>query len=349
MVGATASTVSNPRESESICFQPQQHLIEYKPPWNSTTFSFDSTFQGQQFAWPELEPSEFFSPASLLALPTDLSFNQDFLLVPDQHEEFGLSPSSSFVATTGIGATEFGGAAATSILEPVGDFWDHLSAGDNDMTLAHFNPPGRVGDSLIDVSSTIYMGSHDPHPAATDLGMPDTTAFHHNNSHHHHHAQTLSSASSTGNLSPEMYSLSSAYPDMTGSNLSDNSSDNFNPSDLFGEHHSHSQSHSQHQNQQQRAPSNPSPISSNSTPKSNKSTSKTHNSPIETPGPNPTSKIQKRTLNTLAARRYRQKRVDQVSSLETSLKETQDERDELKLKVARLEAEVEVLRGLVKK
>ncbi|KAH6718442.1 hypothetical protein DL95DRAFT_280097, partial [Leptodontidium sp. 2 PMI_412] len=61
------------------------------------------------------------------------------------------------------------------------------------------------------------------------------------------------------------------------------------------------------------------------------------------------SKIQKRTLNTLAARRYRQKRVDQVSSLETSLKETQDERDELKLKVARLEAEVEVLRGLVKK
>lgn len=212
------------------------------------------------------------------------------------------------------------------------------------MTLAHFNHPGRVGDSLIDVSST-YMGSHDPHPAATDLGMPDTTAFLNSNQHH---TQTLSSTSSTGNLSPEMYSLSSAYhPDMTASNLSDNSSDNFNPSDLFGEHHSHPHSHQHHQ--QQRAPSNPSPISSNSTPKSSKSASKTHHSPIETPGPNPTSKIQKRTLNTLAARRYRQKRVDQVSSLETSLKETQDERDELKLKVARLEAEVEVLRGLVKK
>jgi hypothetical protein len=36
-----------------------------------------------------------------------------------------------------------------------------------------------------------------------------------------------------------------------------------------------------------------------------------------------------------------------MSSLETSLKETETERDELKLRVARLEAEVEVLRGLV--
>ncbi|KAH7311036.1 BZIP family transcription factor [Rhexocercosporidium sp. MPI-PUGE-AT-0058] len=128
---------------------------------------------------------------------------------------------------------------------------------------------------------------------------------------------------------------------MTASNLSDNSSsDNFNPSDIFGDHHP------------QQAPSNTSPISSNSTPKSSKSTTKTRHSPVtSTPRSthDPPSKIQKRTLNTLAARRYRQKRVDQVSSLETSLKETQDERDELKLKVARLEAEVEVLRGLLKK
>jgi len=61
------------------------------------------------------------------------------------------------------------------------------------------------------------------------------------------------------------------------------------------------------------------------------------------------SKVQKRTLNTLAARRYRQKRVDQVSALEDALKETQAERDALKVRVARLEGEVEVLRGLLKK
>jgi hypothetical protein len=62
--------------------------------------------------------------------------------------------------------------------------------------------------------------------------------------------------------------------------------------------------------------------------------------------PSGDSKIKKRTLNTLAARRYRQKRVDQMSGLESALKETEVERDELKLKVARLEAEVEVLRRL---
>lgn len=36
-----------------------------------------------------------------------------------------------------------------------------------------------------------------------------------------------------------------------------------------------------------------------------------------------------------------------MSGLESALKETETERDELKLKVARLEAEVEVLRRLV--
>jgi len=60
-----------------------------------------------------------------------------------------------------------------------------------------------------------------------------------------------------------------------------------------------------------------------------------------------TSKVHKRTLNTLAARRYRQKKVDQVSTLESALKETEAERDELKIRVARLEGEVQVLRGLM--
>jgi BRCT domain type II-containing protein len=92
-------------------------------------------------------------------------------------------------------------------------------------------------------------------------------------------------------------------------------------------------------------PSPSSPHSQSSTPKSTKSNTKSTPSSSHTSS----SKIQKRTLNTMAARRYRQKRVDQVVSLETSLKETQEERDELKLRVARLDAEVDVLRGLVGK
>lgn len=65
-------------------------------------------------------------------------------------------------------------------------------------------------------------------------------------------------------------------------------------------------------------------------------------------GPQP-SLIQKRSLNTQAARRYRQRKVDLVSNLETKLKETQEERDGLKERVARLEGELAALRSLVGK
>ena len=60
------------------------------------------------------------------------------------------------------------------------------------------------------------------------------------------------------------------------------------------------------------------------------------------------SRITKRKLNTLAARRYRQKRIDQVSGLEVALKETEEERDALKIQVARLQGELEALRGLAR-
>lgn len=50
----------------------------------------------------------------------------------------------------------------------------------------------------------------------------------------------------------------------------------------------------------------------------------------------------------MAARRYRQKRVDQMNSLESQLKDTQTERDALKVRCARLEGEVETLRQLLR-
>ncbi|OBT52933.1 hypothetical protein VE04_06402 [Pseudogymnoascus sp. 24MN13] len=61
----------------------------------------------------------------------------------------------------------------------------------------------------------------------------------------------------------------------------------------------------------------------------------------------PNSAIRKRKLNTLAARRYRQKRVDQVTELETALKNTQRERDDLSVRVARLEGELGALRQML--
>jgi hypothetical protein len=58
--------------------------------------------------------------------------------------------------------------------------------------------------------------------------------------------------------------------------------------------------------------------------------------------------VEKRKANTLAARRYRQKRVDQMNDLESQLKETRSERDDLKVRCARLEGEVETLRQLLR-
>ncbi|KAF2846498.1 hypothetical protein T440DRAFT_471766 [Plenodomus tracheiphilus IPT5] len=59
------------------------------------------------------------------------------------------------------------------------------------------------------------------------------------------------------------------------------------------------------------------------------------------------SRVEKRKANTLAARRYRQKRVDAMSSLEAELKDVKAERDDYKVRCARLEGEVETLRALL--
>lgn len=60
------------------------------------------------------------------------------------------------------------------------------------------------------------------------------------------------------------------------------------------------------------------------------------------------SRVEKRKANTLAARRYRQKRVDQMSSLETELKNVKTERDDFKVRCARLEGELQALQALLR-
>lgn len=55
----------------------------------------------------------------------------------------------------------------------------------------------------------------------------------------------------------------------------------------------------------------------------------------------------KRQRNTMAARKYRQKRLDRIADLERALEETATERDELKLRLARKEAEVDALREML--
>jgi len=61
------------------------------------------------------------------------------------------------------------------------------------------------------------------------------------------------------------------------------------------------------------------------------------------------SRVEKRRANTLAARRYRQNRLDKIAELELALKATQLERDALKVRVAKLEGETHVLKDLVRR
>ena len=61
------------------------------------------------------------------------------------------------------------------------------------------------------------------------------------------------------------------------------------------------------------------------------------------------SRKRKRERNTEAARRYRQRRQDRLEELEDALAAMQKERDELRIKLARSEAETDVLRGLMAK
>lgn len=93
----------------------------------------------------------------------------------------------------------------------------------------------------------------------------------------------------------------------------------------------------------------PKPPDAHTTTSPSVSPSVSRSTPSNTPTSTSTSRIEKRTKNTLAARRYRQKRLDQLSELEAELKETRLERDALKVRLAKLEGETEILRQLVQK
>ncbi|KAL3475689.1 hypothetical protein BJX99DRAFT_229129 [Aspergillus californicus] len=64
------------------------------------------------------------------------------------------------------------------------------------------------------------------------------------------------------------------------------------------------------------------------------------------PKENP-SRVSKRQLNTMAARRYRQRRLDKVTELEAELDAIKRERDELKMRVSKLEGETDALKSML--
>ncbi|KAA8565966.1 hypothetical protein EYC84_009775 [Monilinia fructicola] len=125
----------------------------------------------------------------------------------------------------------------------------------------------------------------------------------------------------------EDVSIDSSFPIAAGASLGN---DNFIGQSDVGSIDSMPQSHSFLDNQTHRAI--PTDQSSPPSPNPKATTSQTQSSPPSPPSPNietpkssstTMSRVEKRKLNTLAARRYRQKRVDQMSSLEAALKEVE--------------------------
>ncbi|KAI2615076.1 hypothetical protein GGR54DRAFT_613971 [Hypoxylon sp. NC1633] len=55
----------------------------------------------------------------------------------------------------------------------------------------------------------------------------------------------------------------------------------------------------------------------------------------------------KRQRNNVAARKYRQKRIDRISELESELRDIKQERDDLRIRLARQEAEAAALRSML--
>jgi hypothetical protein len=72
-------------------------------------------------------------------------------------------------------------------------------------------------------------------------------------------------------------------------------------------------------------------------------------SPSDSPEEGGDSRKRKRERNTEAARRYRQRRQDRLEELEEALAAMAKDRDELRIKLARSEAETDILRGLMAK
>lgn len=79
------------------------------------------------------------------------------------------------------------------------------------------------------------------------------------------------------------------------------------------------------------------------------STPETQSTKQSTPDPAAeTTAALKRHRNTVAARKYRQKRLDRIKELETALDEVSRERDDLRLRLARQEAEAAALKEILR-
>ena len=78
-----------------------------------------------------------------------------------------------------------------------------------------------------------------------------------------------------------------------------------------------------------------------------RSTSNSSRKRSSTPVSTSDDRAEKRRRNNIAAAKYRQKKVDRIEELEGQLQTVINERDELKIALAKRDAEVELLRRML--
>ncbi|KAI1381187.1 hypothetical protein F4677DRAFT_402370 [Hypoxylon crocopeplum] len=83
-----------------------------------------------------------------------------------------------------------------------------------------------------------------------------------------------------------------------------------------------------------------------SMPESSSSQAQSVKTPRRSPPADPVTAL-KRQRNNVAARKYRQKRIDRINELEEELRGVKEERDDLRLRLARQEAEAAALRSML--
>ncbi|CEI67683.1 unnamed protein product [Fusarium venenatum] len=92
-------------------------------------------------------------------------------------------------------------------------------------------------------------------------------------------------------------------------------------------------------------PREPTPTSSSSSPQNLQNSSK----PCKKTDETSRALIHKRQRNTVAARKYRQKKMDRIAELEQALEAVKEEKNDLELQLAKKDAEVNFLRGMLRK
>lgn len=248
-----------------------------------------------------------------------------------------------FTTTTGTDTTTASSTCASAITTPPFSFDDHLWTEEDNNTLG-----GPQGDDFDWTALGLdCFGTQLLQPGLVDTGLESQQQQQQQNQQD---LDLLFGVSSSGN---DMAVSALDNQPMTLESVGDHLFTNFSTSPQPHSHHSHSNPspaiHTpaiHHDNSASTSPSHSSHSEHNSSSSGTKTKRGAANISGEEEEEDEETSV-KRQRNTQAARRYRQRRLDRLADLEKKLADMTSERDDLRVKLARREAEVGALREVL--